>query len=583
VRQAVRRWVSGLRSHERAVAAAAAIAVVGLTFVYGRQVLLRYLVNDDYQVLYTAWLKSLGKVPGRDFFMASYHLLFDLLAPLVALFSESLTALYLGRVAMLLVLGATGLVLYRITSHMFGRVSGFLAPVLAMSTGALLHRGLDLRPDGLTTLVWLTIGLVILKRSTLDRRRAFTVGLLIGLACVNRFKGVLVGPVVVGLVAYDAWTAKPPIRRVRAMAIALLSLALGTATSASLYGIVLLATGQLGAFVRVTVDLTREIGAIAEPFERHKTLLATWSQDRAFWLLATTGAAMLIAAAIRRFRREHAVGLGLLLLASASLLLNPAYYCYNLVTLIPLVAPLAACPVGWLLDRLWDGLMSRGRRTIVAVLGACLTLSPVLAKSRELWQFATVRSNAHQLALQRFLFAATSPSDAVFALEGIGLFRPSVYPWRLPAVLLGLYRRGDVNYDVELADVRPEVIVTSYRVPDWLVPRDAGFIDRHFVALAPFLLVPGFAAPSAGAHSFEILSPGRYDVLIAQGGHCMLDATDVHAGQIVDLSSGMHELSTEHASCAVRRHYSPDAIAMVANPHHIPYLIPPTLDMVGRP
>jgi len=246
VRQAVRRWVSGLRSHERAVAAAAAIAVVGLTFVYGRQVLLRYLVNDDYQVLYTAWLKSLGKVPGRDFFMASYHLLFDLLAPLVALISESLTALYLGRVAMLLVLGATGLVLYRITSHMFGRVSGFLAPVLAMSTGALLHRGLDLRPDGLTTLVWLTIGLVILKRSTLDRRRAFTVGLLIGLACVNRFKGVLVGPVVVGLVAYDAWTAKPPIRRVRAMAIALLSLALGTATSASLYGIVLLATGQLG-------------------------------------------------------------------------------------------------------------------------------------------------------------------------------------------------------------------------------------------------------------------------------------------------------------------------------------------------
>jgi hypothetical protein len=64
------------------VAVPAFIATVLLCAGYVASSYNRYLINDDYLTLYTAWLKSQGKVPGRDYFLGGYYLLPDLVAPL---------------------------------------------------------------------------------------------------------------------------------------------------------------------------------------------------------------------------------------------------------------------------------------------------------------------------------------------------------------------------------------------------------------------------------------------------------------------------------------------------------------------
>jgi glycosyltransferase involved in cell wall biosynthesis len=121
----------------------------------------RYLVNDDYQLLYTAWMKSCGNVPGRDFFVASYHLLTE---PLVLAFRwlpHDFSPVFAGRAIVLLVLIGTGITLHALSARLFDAASARLAPLFALGTLTLLDRGIDLRPDVITALLcgaWSRLG-----------------------------------------------------------------------------------------------------------------------------------------------------------------------------------------------------------------------------------------------------------------------------------------------------------------------------------------------------------------------------------------------------------------------------------------
>ena len=57
-----------MRAGLAVVSVAAGAACTGAAFN-------RYLVNDDYSLLYTGFLESIGKVPGRDYVLYSDHAL----------------------------------------------------------------------------------------------------------------------------------------------------------------------------------------------------------------------------------------------------------------------------------------------------------------------------------------------------------------------------------------------------------------------------------------------------------------------------------------------------------------------------
>jgi hypothetical protein len=169
-------------------------------------------------------------------------------------------------------------------------------------------------------------------------------------------------------------------------------------------------------------------------------------------------------------------------------------------------------------------------------------------------------------------------------MEGVGLFRPSVFHWRTPAVLLGRYASGDWSYAKEMREQSPEIIIRSYRIPGWLTRPDLDFIVAHYVLLTPQILVPGAYRPArTGASQVDLLVPGTYELLIQGPEPCRLDGVPFRNGELKELAQGNHQLETgPRTSCLIRKYYPPEARALVSNPEGLPYFTPPGMELPER-
>lgn len=569
--------LDGARSRQRVLVVVCAVAVASLFLVYCFSAANRYLVNDDYQILYTAWLRSTGQIAGRDFSIYSYHLLVDLLEPLFVLFPRSLVPLWVGRVAMLATLAGVVCLLVSFGNRLFGRPAGYVAAVLTLASQAMLYRALDLRPDLLTTLIWLALLRLLLDERLLQRDRLALLGVLAGIVFLNRFKSALIFPVLALVLADRVRRASTSWQSARTQ-LARTALIAGAASllPLALYACWLAAHHELRTYLDVNFALAGvvENAVVRSPKPlRTIALRTTFHQDSLLWLLAAIGVVIRAIHARRFDRRSNAVAAGTLTLAIASVALNPAYYAYNLVTLVPLIALFAAYPVATVVRE------SDHARSVAFAL--VVLAVPFLTGWKAMAREATDRTIAHQLALNQFIQHYTSPSASIFAMEGVGLFRPSLYHWRMPEVLLSYYAAGGMHYAQELREAAPEIIILSYRLPGWLLRRDRTFLEQHYVLLAPLVAVQGHLTGGKvpREEAFELLSPGPYEVLMEGPGDCRIDgALASRGGHPISLKSGMHTLSTgAHTTCMVRRFYPREARELIANPRHLPYLVSPKL------
>jgi hypothetical protein len=554
-----------------------------LSVVYALSAAHRYLVNDDYQILHTAWLRASGRVPGRDFAIYSYHLIVDLLTPLFRWFPDSFVPLFAGRIVLLAVLCAIAWMLFALGGMWFNPLTGWIAPVLALSTQAMLYRALDLRPDLLTTMMWLGILLILTGARPLSRRSLLLLGAVTATVLVNRFKAVLILPLCVTVLGRHVFIETTDTRGrwaavVRSACRASGWFLAGFAAPILVYLGWLASHAELHTFWATNLALMGVVeGAQAVAGDDIKrTLSASFGQDTPFWLLVGIGIILRITHAKRFSTRLNVLAAGLLALLFGSVVLNPAYYPYNLVTLLPPLALFAAYPISILAS-------GSGRPTLRRGAAALLILAPLLSGGAAMTDAAVRSTIDHQLALERFLLRYTPDGAAVFALEGVGIFRPSVYHWHMPSVLRPFYLHGGIDFSQEMTDARPAIVVTSYRLPAWLLPRDRTFITEHYVPLAPYLLTQGFMlgpGPSRRT-SFQVLASARYEVITREGALCLLDGRPVAQGAEVDLARGPHTFEAEQsASCTVRRYFPPDGLRMVANPLHRPYLVPPGLGTI---
>jgi len=539
----------------------------------------RYLINDDFQGLYTSWLKAQGKVAGRDYFLTSYYLLTDIMAPLFRLGRSPWFPVYFMRCFFIVILGWTLVLLARVSRTLFDEATGWVLPIVLLATTALLHRGLDLRPDLIANLLWVAILLQLLSGKILTRKSILLVGAMLALVTLNRFKGLMIVPLVLGAYGYHLRKAGRglvgPAGRI------VLGLALGTLVVLLPYLGWVAYTDGMGEFLRVHRTLFTELGKSYghENGVMVNTLLESLRLDYLFWGLTAWGLVL----RARRWRAypvaTNLMVAGLLLTAVATVVLNPAYYAYNLMTLQTFLAPFAAYGAVWLLNRAHARFAPSPGAPILA---ACLLFTPML------WNWEAIQETTHdsmgyQKDLQRFILENLRPDQAVFSLEGLGLYRPSVFHWRFPAVLWGQYARGDWNYVKELGEVKPELIILSYRLPGWLTAKDQAYIRAHYVFFTPLLMVPGFASAGRGPVStFEVLVPGSYEVLLSDTGTCTLDGQAVRNGEVLNLALGNHPVVLDHAQCLVRRHYSDQAKALVHNPEGLPYLCSPGLRLPAQ-
>jgi hypothetical protein len=524
-----------------------------------RAIGLRYFVNDDYQMLYSTWLVSTGKIPLVDFNVQSFHILPALLSPVLRIAGFKIESAFVIRG-----LFWAGLVLLPVLAVALARyiVPARWAPYAAIASLAswpMLERGLDIRPDLLLALLWL----YLLARESSDERspgRAFTTGALLAVAVVLRVKAALIAPALLFL-ALRPLDGGPVVRR---ESLTRLAAALGGAalvvTSVLLY---LGATHQLD-YLWVG---SRILGGIAGQGlggweTRRAALVRLWVHDWHWVLLLGLG----IADFLRGGRSSRATGWAVLGTAALLVVGDPAFYSYNFVVLLPLLSGFVAAGCGSILERIPTPTLRSG-------VAAGLALVFPLSHLHALWALATQQTNERQLALAHLL-DATRPETTVFAMEGLGLFRPSLYDWRMSEVSAGLYRAGLIRFGEELRTARPEVIVLSYRVPGWLDPADQQLLKANYVADEAGLGLLGTEVSNAEPRGE--LWVRRAQPFVAEVGPCLVDGV-VHApGDEFELAPGAHTVAATEQRCRV--HFALHGMEQLRS-SRIPYLISPDFDL----
>lgn len=521
------------------------------------------LVNDDYMALYSTWLMSTGKVPGVNFNIDSYTLLFDLMVPIYSLTGEHFSVVYMFRLIFLLLLCIISWQTYRLIRVFFSKNIALLSLLLLFSSYAMVARGIDLRPDLVILLLWLQILIVLYVQRHRAKKTMFLVGLLLALAMSFKFKAILICPVI-ALYGLMHWLHTKSLQTpVKDGLVCLSGILAGLGLVAVLIGL-----SSFRQFIETSWQLMFYSAGHTNTGDANSlklsVILRYFLRDIFYWLLFLSG--IVIAWFTRQsLSKNQKLCLGsLFLLAILSVAANPHYHAYNLTTLYPLVAVFVAFSLHFI------GKLTHSRNSIGCIIVSVLTVLLFRAG-----HYVFVHNLSHQKALQSFIEQETPSNSAVFAYEGIGLFRPSTFHWRTSAIKQNNYVQGDYNVWQEIQSEKPLLIIENYRIPGWLIAEDRHQLYQHYVSLTPLLLVLGLTTESSV--SGELLRSGWYTVNNKHKNACHIDGNPLNDGEKIWLEGGTHHLSTSSGLCTLRWYFPADAIVRLeqSNPLSKPYLYPP--------
>ncbi|MFC1234450.1 glycosyltransferase family 39 protein [Vibrio sp. F74] len=538
---------------------------LGLCLSFGLYVYIVFnvaLVNDDYMALYTTWLMSSGKVPEVDFNVDSYTLLFDWMAPIYYLIGEQFEIVYVFRSVFLLVLCAISCQVYVLIRYFFSINIALTTLLLLFSSSAMIARGIDLRPDLIILFLWLQTIIILYVQRNSDAKKMFWAGFFLALAILFKFKAILICAVI-GVYELARLSEKWSIRALIIDFCALLS---GVALCA------VLSTATIGLpSLNLFFDTTRDLFFYSSTHNsdgnslKFNVLVQYFIRDILFWLLVLTGMRISIIERRTLSSIQRQCLIVVFLLVVLSIAANPHYHAYNLVTLYPLVALFVAFSVQYAVTS-----TEKWTKARVSFYIAVFVILLVRAG-----QYPIRHSNEHQIALQTFIEQQTQKDDAVFAFEGIGLFRPSTYHWRTSAIKIENYHGGNYNVWDQLQEVKPILVIENYRVPSWLLENDHHQLYQHYVSIAPSLLTLGLLTESSVKG--KLLRSGWYVIESDKTESCFIDGSEVAVGEKLWLDKGSHVLMTEKGSCTLHWSFPIDAITTLSqsNIDGRPYLFIP--------
>lgn len=540
----------------------------GIFLLYIPIVFHRYLVNDDYQILYTSWLFSIGAQPGIDFYLTSFHFITIPLAFLLRFFHEGLFFVIIIRFFFLGVICASIYYVYQISRHLFNRSSATAASLFVLSSSAFINRGLDIRPDMITALTWLMILHAYINKKKKDK---WIIGLLCGFALVNRFKAGLILPLVfmfeLRYFPIDKCLQEKKTYIMQTIK-TLLQIGFYTAIPVLFYLSYIYYSNQWGAFVESHMDIQNYVTHFSSSSSqiRSITFVQFVKED---WLFLTFFFISIFY--WRTLSKDLFFLLMLLTLAIGSVFLNTAYYPYNLVVLVVLIAPFAGAGISQVLEFLKRPLGDKNSKVLFMV--ACLLIP--LMKSTSFIKTGTHNTIKHQIQLQNFIDSCLPKEASVFAFEGIGLFRKSTFHWRSSSFMLPTYRAKGMKLEEELKHDFPSIIIANYRIPAWLNLQESKFISDNYLPLCPFILIPGKKI-SAGIHrSVLFLESGNYRIIKGKNtGKVIIDDREYFQNETIQIKHPI-TITVSSGTCYIIKNYSEQCLNLLENPYKLPYLFSP--------
>lgn len=200
----------------------------------------------------------------------------------------------------------------------------------------------------------------------------------------------------------------------------------------------------------------------------------------------------------------------MLLVALASIIINPTPFAYNLLYLVPFAFIFAFRYAAGLCKDIQE------HRALVPAAAAIILFAHLVP-----FEIATHRhwdmTNDHQEAVMNLAEDMTDPDkDSVY--DGIGMVptRHSIdYHWFLHSFNIRKFLNGQLTPVRDMLAANPAaVIIPNYRT-DWLPEKDHAFIRERYVPLEDDFLVLGNILPSGGG-DFEIYHAGRYRITSAE-------------------------------------------------------------------
>ena len=420
------------------------------------------------------------------------------------------------------------------------------AVVLLVGAMAWHGHGWELRTDTFTTPLTLLLAWRLWRAGT-STREAVLLGLLVGALglisqkCIYNVAAVTLG--------YGAWVAASPAPRewpshLRTLAVVA---AVSIGAVVAWYGALALLSGEGAALVSAHVDSAvrtgfaddRDLGA------KGKALWGAVRFGKVTWGLAAVG---LVVAAVRARRRPGLLAVAVAALAMiGTIAVHRGYFLYYVASFEPLVAVLAAAPVGWALAA---ARRRTGRLGVPAALGiAALVAVAVLGADRRAGYLAV--SNDRQLAVMAA--AAEAFPEPVPYWDQLGLVAGYPETTFFGTAEVRKRFRARVGTDAFIKQARerkPRFFVRNYLSRDtYLNKREIRWHWRHFVPYRDNLYLLGgrrlATAAGAGKTSrMEVLVPGEYTVWFLGGwdGEASVGGRSVRHGDVISLNEGEVEL-----------------------------------------
>ncbi len=382
---------------------------------------------DEFEHLQFTWLLSQGRTPYRDFFEHHTPVFHLLTAPYFDMIRDTgpglmLIAPFGLRVLCTLFTALTAVVIFAMTRRAAGSGTATMAVALFLSCSFVLEKGIEIRPDGLATLLLAVAAYAVARglceAPTVEERLSWALlaGLASGGTLMTTQKGVFA---VIGLAA--ALGVLGTRRHGRGFTLLFAATALGGAIAAVLPVLWLFAArGALGDFFQHNVVLIvlwpRDFAA-----EGWRWLGLALAKDTAFVALAVLGFFLLA----RRLGRRPQTGLGTIVVltlgASAiGFVVLPIAQRQYLFMTAPFACMAAAVAAGWLAER-WS---RAGRAWLVAAL-------PVVVVGYFVFHAVLALGHPDRSAIAKldFVLHSTSPSNSVLTgwSAGVAFRRPAFF------------------------------------------------------------------------------------------------------------------------------------------------------------
>jgi len=543
---------------------------IGLCIVAGQYLWILFsaaLINDDYMALYTTWRMSIGDVPGIDFNVDSYTLQFNLFSLIFKLIGDKIEVIYVFRLLMMLTLFGIIIQIKTILGTFVSRKIALVTIFLLLIALPMYSRGLDIRPDLLILLTWLQIVILLPKQSIHVNIKMVLIGVLIGIAYLLKFKSLIILLPIGMYLFYYCYKGLHISSLIRSALMICTGFLLALLAYTILFGV--------QELVKLLVSSTELLGlsasgGIKTPGLKLHVIKHFVKQDIYYWILFFTGIGIAVKD-IRTYPSESILKITtIFLLLILSVALNPHYYAYNLITLYPLMAIFVALSIKWIAERMENMPQKKSAFYITAIV--LILIQPIAGIA----SYPLRNSNEYQMKLHCFIQNNTTPDQAVFAYEGIGLFRPSTFHWRTSSIMLRNYFNGRYSVWQEISETKPILVILSYRLPKWLKKQDAKQLFRNYVPIAPYVMTLGVRTNSSIRAT--LMKSGFYQVLNSIGQSCELDGREVEDRSIIWLEAGKHTLNSPKGASTLRWYLRKESINQLlkSNPKRYPYLLPPT-------